>query len=65
MGHYRYYGITDNFEKIHAYYFTTINLMFKWLNRRGQRKSFTKERFFEVLKDFRVPKPRIYVNIYD
>ncbi len=64
-GHYRYYGITDNFEKIHAYYFITINLMFKWLNRRGQRKSFTKERFFEVLKDFRIPKPRIYVNIYD
>jgi len=29
MGHYRYYGITDNSEKIQAYYFITINLMLK------------------------------------
>jgi len=64
-GHYRYYGITDNFEKIHAYYDITINLMLKWLNRRSQRKSFTKSRFFEVLKDLKIPKPRIFVNIYD
>lgn len=65
MGHYRYYGITDNYEKMKAYYDVTIHLMLKWLNRRSQRKSFTKERFFEVLKDLRIPKPRIYVNIYD
>jgi RNA-directed DNA polymerase len=65
MGHYRYYGITDNHEKIHAYYDHTINLMYKWLNRRSQRKSFTKEGFFKVLKYFKLPKPRIYVNIYD
>jgi group II intron reverse transcriptase/maturase len=64
-GHYRYYGITDNFEKMHAYYFQTVNLMYKWLNRRSQRKSFTKGRFYEVLKDFKLPKPRIYINIYD
>lgn len=63
-GHYRYYGITDNFERIYAYYDITINLMFKWLNRRSQKKSFSKERFFEVLTDFKLPRPRIYVNIY-
>lgn len=63
-GHYRYYGITDNFEKIQAYYAITINLMLKWRNRRSQRKSFTKTRFYEVLKNFRIPMPRIYVNIY-
>jgi hypothetical protein len=64
-GHYRYYGVTDNFEKMNSYYILTLNLMFKWLNRRSQRRSFTRERFYEVLKDFRLPKPRIYVNIYD
>ncbi|WP_245850739.1 group II intron reverse transcriptase/maturase [Paenibacillus herberti] len=64
-GHYRYYGITDNFEMIHAYYDLTINLILKWLNRRSQKKSFTKERFFEVLTNFKLPKPRVYVNIYD
>jgi RNA-directed DNA polymerase len=65
MGHYRYYGITDNFERIHAYYDITINLMLKWLNRRSQKKSFSKERFFIVLNEFKLPKPRIYVSIYD
>lgn len=64
VGHYRYYGITDNFEKIHAYYDITINLLLKWLNRRSQKKSFSKERFFEILPHFKLPKPRIYVNIY-
>lgn len=64
-GHYRYYGITDNAKSMQSYYFITINLMFKWLNRRSQRRSFTRERFYEVLKYFRLPQPRIYVNIYD
>jgi RNA-directed DNA polymerase len=64
-GHYRYYGITDNTEKMNSYYFITVKLMFKWLNRRSQRRSFTWERFLEVQKEFKLPKPRIYVNIYD
>ncbi|MCD9022562.1 group II intron reverse transcriptase/maturase [Cohnella silvisoli] len=58
-GHYRYYGITDNYEKMDSYYNHTINLMYKWMNRRSQRNSFTWERFREVLKVFRLPKPRI------
>jgi len=65
VGHYRYYGITDNSRAIVSYYFQTSVLMFKWLNRRSQRRSFTWERYKNVLKDFQLPKPRIYVNIYD
>lgn len=63
-GHYRYYGVTDNYDKMKSYYFQTLNLMYKWLNRRSQRQSFTRERFYEVLNDFKLPKPRIFVNIY-
>jgi RNA-directed DNA polymerase len=59
-GHYRYYGITDNYERMYAFNSLTVNLVLKWLNRRSQRKSFMKDRFFEVL-----PRPHIYVNIYD
>lgn len=64
-GHYRYYGITDNSQKMKSYYMQTLDLMYKWLNRRSQRSRFTRERFYEVLEDFKLPKPRIYVNIYD
>ncbi|MCD9021861.1 hypothetical protein [Cohnella silvisoli] len=62
-GHYRYYGITDNYGKTRSFYILTVKLMFKWLKRRSQRRSFTWERYNEVLKDFRLPKPRIYVNL--
>lgn len=64
-GHYQYYGITDNSRKIASYYYHTTRLMYKWMNRRSQRRSFTQERYKEVLQNFRLPKPRIHVNIYD
>ncbi|THF72415.1 group II intron reverse transcriptase/maturase [Cohnella fermenti] len=64
LGHYRYYGITDNYDRMKAYQTETTKLMEKWLNRRSQRKSFTRERFSEVIKKWQLPKPRIYVDIY-
>jgi group II intron reverse transcriptase/maturase len=64
-GHYRYYGITDNARKIKSFYLITRNLIFKWLNRRSQRKSMTWDKFTDVVKFFNLPQPRIYVNIYN
>lgn len=64
-GHYRYYGITDNARKIKSFYLITSNLIFKWLNRRSQRRSMTWDKFVEVVKLFNLPQPRIYVNIYN
>jgi RNA-directed DNA polymerase len=64
LGHYHYYGVTDNIEKMFRFYTLTRNMMFKWLNRRSQRRSFTWERYNEVFKEFKLPKPRIYVDIY-
>lgn len=64
-GHYRYYGITDNARKIKSFYLITRNLIFKWLNRRSQRRSMTWDKFAEVVKFFNLPQPRIYVNIYN
>src|SRR5699024_5434920 len=40
-------------------------LLFKWLNRRSQRKSYTKETFFNgLLKTFPLPEPRIKVSLF-
>jgi len=64
LGHYRYYGVTDNYEKMKDFYGLTTNQIFKWRNRRSQHRSFTWERFQEVVKLFNLPKPQIYVNIY-
>jgi len=63
-GHYQYYGITDNFKCIDRFYFETQRMLFKWLNRRSQKKSYSWDGFNQLLKLFPLVRPRIYVNIY-
>jgi hypothetical protein len=64
-GHYRYYGITDNSTMIEKFRVEIIKLIFKWLNRRSQRRSFTFEKFNNCLKYNFLPRPKIYVSIYN
>lgn len=64
VGHYRYYGITDNFAMLKSYQLAIQKLLYKWLNRRSQRKSFSLEQFDRFLKFNPLPRPKIYVNIY-
>jgi len=64
LGHYAYYGITDNSKMIRNYYDIVIKLLFKWLNRRSQRRSFTYDKFKRYLKHNHLPLPRIYVSIF-
>lgn len=63
-GYYRQYGVTDNYEMIKKFMYETKNMLFKWLNRRSQRKSFTWDKFETYLKKNPLPNPRIYVNIF-
>jgi hypothetical protein len=63
-GHYQYYGITDNSRSIESFLFKTRWMLFKWLNRRSQKRSYTWEGFMEMLKIFPITKPRIYFSIY-
>ena len=55
-GHYAYYGTTVN-NKLGFYYFTCMQLLYKWLNRRSQKKSFSLAAFQERLRQFPLPKP--------
>lgn len=64
LGHYAYYGITDNFKMIRTFYDIVIRLLFKWLNRRSQRRSFSREKFKQYLKLHPLPLPRIHVSIF-
>ena len=64
IGHYTYYGITDNSQMMGTYRFQVSKLLFKWLNRRSQRRSFSFEKFNLFLKRNPLPVPKIYVNIY-
>jgi group II intron reverse transcriptase/maturase len=55
VGHYRYFGITDNSAGINSYFFSVKSMLFKWLNHRSQRRSYTWEEFDELLKIFHSP----------
>lgn len=64
IGHYNYYGITDNINSIEKYYNNVNRMLFKWLNRRSQKKSYTEETFKQMVEVFKLPAPSIKVNIY-
>jgi group II intron reverse transcriptase/maturase len=56
-GHYNYYGYYCNRRKLMHYYHEVIGALFKWLNRRSQRKSFTYAKFKRMLKQNPLPLP--------
>jgi RNA-directed DNA polymerase len=59
QGHYNYYGVCGNIRMLNAFYRQTIRMVYKWLNRRSQRKSCNWRGFSEMLKHYRIPRPRI------
>jgi len=60
-GHYNYYGVTFNFRRLASYYNQVLRLLHKWLNRRGGRRRWTWERFFQLISSWRpLMRPRIY-----
>lgn len=50
QGHLNYYAITDNSRRCYAFGYQMVRLLFKWLNRRSQRRSYTWEQFYDMLR---------------
>ena len=65
VGHYRYYGVTDNSRMIKNYKQIFERELFKWLNRRSQSKSYTWEKFQKYLEKNPLPEAKIYVKIWE
>ena len=64
-GHYQYYGVTDNMREIKNFQNVTKWLLFKWLNRRSQKKSYTIDTFYNgLLKTFPILEPSIRVSLF-
>ena len=51
-GHVNYYGYGMNNTKVHHFYSAAINSLFKWLNRRSQKRSYDWEGFQERIRNF-------------
>ncbi len=58
-GLYQYFGVRGNYISIYRMYDTVIQAWFKWLNRRSQRHSYTWDGYWEMLRYFDLPKPKI------
>jgi len=63
-GHFQYYGVSGNFKGISCFHYQTIRLVYEWLNRRSQKKSYNWEQFKVYLFRHPLPKPGIYHNLY-
>ena len=63
VGHLNYFAITDNSEKCGAFLYFATRILFKWINRKSQRRSYTWEGFNQVLKWVKWPTVKIRVNM--
>jgi RNA-directed DNA polymerase len=61
-GYWQYYGIRGNYKSLHDFFHHIRKILYKWLNRRSQKRSYNIAGFRALLEDFRLIKPRICHN---
>lgn len=65
VGHYRYYGVTYNVGMLNKYHYYVVNMLFKWLNRRSHKRSYTWEQFHMMQTHYPIAYPKRYVNLFE
>jgi group II intron reverse transcriptase/maturase len=63
-GHIQYYGISHNCAAVHKFRRQVTRILFRWMNRRSQRKSFDWEKFLKYLDRIDFPKAKIYHRLF-
>jgi hypothetical protein len=58
-GYYNYYGVTGNSQSLESFGHQVKRLLFKWLNKRSQLKSYIWKGFLELINEFGMVKPSI------
>jgi len=58
-GYWNYYGVRGNSQSLSRFYDQCQRLLFKWLNRRSEKRSYTWEGFATMLRTFAIPMPCI------
>lgn len=64
IGHYRYYGLTYNIQSLVKYHYYITQLLYRWMNRRSQKKSYNWEGFKQMLEYYPLAYPKKYFNLY-
>jgi RNA-directed DNA polymerase len=63
-GHFNYFGVNGNIRSLSILVHHAEEAWFKWLCRRSQRSRLNWERFTDLLQDFPLPPPRVFVQIW-
>jgi hypothetical protein len=64
-GHYQYYGVTDNTRGVKSFQNAVKWTLFKWLNRRSQKRSYSIDTFYNgLLRTFPILEPTISVSLF-
>ena len=58
-GHIQYYGVSFNLAYVRKFLHEATRILFKWLNRRSQRRSFNWEKFRLFMQANPLPKTRV------
>ena len=64
VGYYRYYGVSFNIYKLSAFLHRVQQFLFKAMNRRGCRRTYTWNGFIDMLKYYPLAKPKVYYPLY-
>jgi len=58
-GYYNYFGVYGNLPSLNAFYLYAVRALWKFLNRRSQRKSYNWVGFNQLMERFGIAKPHI------
>ena len=63
-GHYNYFGVSGNYRCLQKFYEQVLFIVFKWINRRSQKKSMNFDQYRIYLQWNPLPTPRICYAMY-
>lgn len=63
-GHIQYYGVSHNSRRVMIFVKSATKILFKWLNRRSQKKSFTWDKFWKFVKANPLPRVKIHHQLF-
>ena len=58
-GYWQYYGVTGNGRSLRKFWWLVVAGLYKWLNRRSQKRGLTWARLNAIISRYQLPKPRI------
>ena len=63
-GHVQYYGVSFNSKMVGKFIYEARRIIFKWLNRRGQRKSFNWSKFELFVRANPLPGAKVVHKLF-